>query len=152
MFCFNGASLWSCTHHVQQYHCPQSQYTTSIPVTRARWACPRFFLCNCRKPFGEYIVYPKYRGGRLTIPAFQAYVWDWMMFMPDEYRILRTSRFSVPTVAYLLSRSVAQHSKLCLFAHIWVQCWNFGFLRQPNRIARWSWPMVNYLNQSSQYI
>jgi len=111
MFCLNGASLWSCAQHVQQYYCPQSQYTTSIPVTRARWSRPSWILCNCRKPFGEYTVYPKYRGDCLTIPIFQAYVWDLMMFMPDEYRILRRSRFSVPTVAYLLSRSVVQHSR-----------------------------------------
>jgi len=110
MFCLNGRS---CAHHVQQYHCPQSQYTTSILITRACWSRPRLFLCSCRKPFGENTIYPKYQGD-WPFPLFQAYVWDWMMVMPDEYRILRRSRFSVPTVAYILSRSVVQHSKLCL--------------------------------------
>jgi|ERR1700691_2144225 hypothetical protein len=37
---------------------------------------------------------------------YQAYTWDWLMSMPEEYTAFRKLGFSPPNVAYLLSRLV----------------------------------------------
>jgi len=40
----------------------------------------------------------------LYVAGLAAFIWDWLMSMPDEYRILRRSNWSLPNVAYFLSR------------------------------------------------
>ena len=36
----------------------------------------------------------------------QAYSWDWLMSIPEEYRAVRQVGFSPPNIAYFVSRSV----------------------------------------------
>lgn len=45
-------------------------------------------------------------------PLLQAFVWDWLMSIPEECKIFRGSKLSVPNVAYFLSRSVKSCSTL----------------------------------------
>jgi hypothetical protein len=35
---------------------------------------------------------------------FQAYTWDWLMSIPEEYRVIRKVGFTPPNVAYFVSR------------------------------------------------
>ena len=44
----------------------------------------------------------------LTIAAYtlQAYTWDWLMSMPEEYKIIRKIGFKLPNIAYFVSRLV----------------------------------------------
>jgi hypothetical protein len=34
----------------------------------------------------------------------QAFIWDWLMSIPEEIAIVRKRRFRLPTVAYFMSR------------------------------------------------
>jgi len=38
------------------------------------------------------------------VATLAAYTWDWLMSMPEEYRIIRKMGFSVPNIAYFVSR------------------------------------------------
>jgi len=38
------------------------------------------------------------------VATFAAYAWDWIIAIPEEYMIFRRTRFSLPIIAYLMSR------------------------------------------------
>jgi len=40
----------------------------------------------------------------VCVAGLSAFVWDWFMSWTEEYRIFRRTRFSVPDIAYVLSR------------------------------------------------
>ena len=40
------------------------------------------------------------------LTRLQAFTWDWLMAIPEEYNIIRKARFSWPNIIYFLSRSV----------------------------------------------
>ena len=43
----------------------------------------------------------------VSIPiCLQAYAWDWLMSIPEEYAAVRKVGFKAPNIAYFLSRSV----------------------------------------------
>ena len=45
-------------------------------------------------------------GYDLTPVYLQAYAWDWLMSIPEEYAAVRKVGFKAPNIAYFLSRSV----------------------------------------------
>jgi hypothetical protein len=61
-------------------------------------------LCGCCRPRGKYAAQIQTSTDRFL--AFQAYVWDCIMSLPEEYKVFRKGRFAVPGIAYFLSRSV----------------------------------------------
>jgi hypothetical protein len=64
-------------------------------------------LRSCREPLRESAVLNTSKTPpEDPFPPLQAFMWDWLMSMPDEYETFRRSRFSMPVVAYFLSRSV----------------------------------------------
>jgi len=40
----------------------------------------------------------------VCVAGLSAFVWDWLMCLAEEYKIFRKTRFSVPDIAYALSR------------------------------------------------
>ena len=49
------------------------------------------------------------------IQLLQAFAWDWLMSIAQEYKVVRHSRFNVLMIAYILSRSVKTIIKVLRF-------------------------------------
>jgi hypothetical protein len=51
---------------------------------------------------------------RSHLVHLQAFTWDWLMAIPEEYKIVRQARFSQPNIVYFLSRSVVYNGSFQL--------------------------------------
>jgi hypothetical protein len=61
-------------------------------------------LCKCRYIRSKFLQCQATVD--LTRVHLQAFTWDWLMAIPEEYNIIRKAGFSWPNIIYFLSRSV----------------------------------------------
>jgi len=61
------------------------------------------------------VSFCKYQPTIDLIVHLQAFTWDWLMAIPEEYNIIRKAGFSWPKIIYFSSRFVF-YDKICLFS------------------------------------
>ena len=52
------------------------------------------------------VSFIKYWATAAYMVHFQAYTWDWLMSIPEEYKVIRKVGFTPPNIAYFVSRLV----------------------------------------------
>jgi hypothetical protein len=70
-------------------------------------------LCKRRYTRSMFCAMPANGGSHRA--HLQAFTWDWLMAIPEEYNIVRKAGFSWPNIMYFLSRSVF-YDKVRLFS------------------------------------
>jgi hypothetical protein len=87
----------------------ESLYDVGIYASRYCRSIPGYVLRICRYTSSAFSTQYQARVDlKILISTYtlQAYTWDWLMSMPEEYRIIRKVGFKLPNIAYFVSRLV----------------------------------------------
>lgn len=82
----------------------ESLHSVGVSASRCCRSIPGYVLCICCRTFSEFNTSPVDSGSHII--HLQAYSWDWLMSIPEEYTAIRKVGFSPPNIAYFVSRSV----------------------------------------------
>ena len=111
--------------HGQQYHDTsrgnlESLYAASIFTPTYCRPIPGYVLHVCCFTFSKLSQMPG--NDRSYIVSVQAYIWDWLSSLPEEYAAFRKIGFRPPNIAYLTSRSVIRSGDRVVNTHLSDQC------------------------------
>lgn len=107
--------------HGQQYHDTsggnlESLYSVSIFTSAYCRPIPGYVLHVCRYTFSKFSQMSV--NGRSYIVFVQAYIWDWLMSLPEEYTAFKKVGFRLPNMAYFASRSVIHSGDHLVNTHL----------------------------------